>query len=248
SSEDGSHVVFAPHWYDAFVLVKKHFSPWVAVDSSSQKPVLGRRAARRSVREQLSRLTSAAMHQAGGAPTLLAEFGTPFDLDRGKAFRTRDFRAQEKALDRSFTAIEENLLSCTIWNYCADNTNERGDQWNGEDLSIFSADQLTDPGDINSGGRGLRAFVRPFARATAGEVTRMRFDMRSRTFELAFRHDPRASAPTEIFVPRFQYPNGFRVEASDGTFAHLPESQVLEYRHTTDHDEHWIRLRPKEKK
>ena len=43
-------------------------------------------------------------------------------------------------LDRSVNAVEENLLSYTLWNYTADNTNAHGDQWNGEDLSTFSTD------------------------------------------------------------------------------------------------------------
>ncbi len=244
SAEDGGNVVFAPHWYDDILLARKHLTSWMAVDSSVMKVVLGRKAVRRSLRNQLARLARAAREKAGGIPTLLAEFGVPFDLDGGRAYRTGNFSAQEKALQRSFAAIEENLLSCAIWNYDSENTNARGDQWNGEDLSIFSTDQRGDAGDINCGGRGLRAFVRPYPRATAGEALRMRFDMHRRAFELVFRHDPRASAPTEIFVPRLQYPGGYTVAVSDGTFARRPESQVLEYRHGTGQAEHWVRLAP----
>lgn len=245
SAEDGANVVFAPHWYDDLVLAKKHFSPWMAVDSAQMRVVLGRGAVRRSLRKQLSRLLRVARERAGGIPTLLAEFGTPFDLDRRGAYRTGDFSAQENALDRSFAAIEENLLSCAIWNYCADNTNARGDKWNAEDLSIFSRDQRTDAADINSGGRALRAFVRPYPRATAGEVVRMRFDMRRRVFELVLRHDRRVTAPTEIFVPRLQYPRGFHARVSDGVVVSRPECQILEYHHGTRRAEHWLRLAPK---
>ncbi|MGA2613471.1 MAG: cellulase family glycosylhydrolase [Spirochaetia bacterium] len=245
SAEDGANVVFAPHWYDDLVLAKKHFSPWMAVDSARMKVVLGLGAVRRSLRKQLSRLLRVARERAGGIPTLLAEFGTPFDLDRRGAYRTGDFSAQENALDRSFAAIEENLLSCAIWNYCADNTNARGDQWNAEDLSIFSRDQRTEAADINSGGRALRAFVRPYPRATAGEIVRMRFDMRRRVFELVLRHNPLVNAPTEIFVPRLQYPRGFHARVSDGVVVPRPECQILEYHHGTRRAEHWLRLAPK---
>ena len=150
----------------------------MAVDSARMKPVFGRGAVRRSLLAQLARLSRAAAERAGGIPVLLAEFGTPFDLDGRRAYRTGDFSVHEKALDRSFQAIEENRLSCAIWNYCADNTNARGDQWNGEDLSIFSRDQRHNPVDLSSGGRALRALVRPYPRATAGELLRVRFDMR----------------------------------------------------------------------
>ena len=57
--------------------------------------------------------------------------------------------------------MEANLVSCTLWNYTADNSNGRGDQWNGEDLSLFSRDQQKDAADINSGGRALAAGTRP---------------------------------------------------------------------------------------
>ncbi len=247
-AEDGGNAVFAPHWYDDLVLAKKHYSAWMAVDSARMKPVFGRAAVRRSLRAQLARLSRAAAERAGGIPVLLAEFGTPFDLDGRRAYRTGDFSVHEKALDRSFQAIEENRLSCAIWNYCADNTNARGDQWNGEDLSIFSRDQQHNPVDVSSGGRALRALVRPYPRATAGELLRVRFDMRSRAFELAFRHDPSMTNPTEIFVPRLQYPCGFTVDVTDGTFTHAPESQLLKYCPGRERTEHWIRLKPKEER
>ena len=35
-------------------------------------------------------------------------------------------------------ATEKNLT--TLWNYTPDNTNEFGDKWNEEDLSIYSLD------------------------------------------------------------------------------------------------------------
>ena len=60
----------------------------------------------------------------------------------------------------------------------ADNDNRWGDQWNDEDLSIFSRNQQADPEDVNSGGRALEAVVRPYARAVAGEPLRMTFDVK----------------------------------------------------------------------
>ena len=246
TDDDGRWAVFAPHWYDDLVLVKKRFFPRMAVDSAAMKVVFGRRAVHRSLREQLSRGKLWARDRAGGIPTLLAEFGIPFDLQRGRAFRTGDFQTQVKALDRSLAAIEDNLLDCAIWNYCPDNTNARGDQWNGEDLSVFSRDQQGDAADINSGGRALDALVRPYPRATAGEVTHVSFDMKRRAFKMIFRHDPRVSAPSVIFVPRLQYPNGVHVDVSDGTFLLAPDHQRLEYRHGMQRAEHVVRLKPSE--
>jgi hypothetical protein len=162
-----------------------------------------------------------------------------------EAYRTGNFRPQILAMDRTLRALDDTLLSGTIWNYTADNTNAHGEGWNDEDLSVFSRDQQRDPQDVNSGGRALEAVVRPYARAVAGALHRMHFDLARRTFECAFRHEPTVTQPTEIYVPDFQYPNGIEVAVSDGLFEHQPENQILLYRPTAGRDVHTIRIRPK---
>lgn len=72
-------------------------------------------------------------------------FGAPFDLDDKAAYASGDFSTQVAALDAYINAMDTHLLNYTIWNYTSDNTNERGDLWNDEDLSIFSRDQQDDP-------------------------------------------------------------------------------------------------------
>jgi len=148
-------------------------------------------------------------------------------------------------MDASFHAMDANLLSCTLWNYTADNDNRRGDLWNDEDLSIFSRDQQSDPADINSGGRALEAAVRPYVRATAGEPLLMSFDYRHRVFEFEFRHDPSIDAPTELFLPSYHYPEGCEVVVSDGTYDWSAKDQTLLYHHGTERGVHHIRVSPK---
>jgi hypothetical protein len=189
SADDAPKVVYAPHWYDAIVLFKKDYNPFLAIDARTTKPIIGPAAIRKSFAEQLAFLKRGGSEQLGGVPTLLGEFGIPFDLKEKQAYRTGDFRAQVRALDRSFQAIEANLLNCTLWNYTSDNTNARGDLWNDEDLSIVSA-------------------------------------------------------PTEIFIPHFQYPRGYNVEVSDGTYEMQQEEHILIYRHSMERDEHTILVRP----
>jgi hypothetical protein len=238
-------VVYAPHWYDDLTLVKRRYLSFAGVESETYRLVLGRRAVNRSFRERLRALAPAAHERmGGGVPVLLAEYGIPFDMNRRKAFRTGDFRTHARALDRSCRAIEDALLGSTIWNYSADNTNARGDQWNGEDLSIFSRDQQSDPADPDSGGRALEALLRPWPRATAGEPLRISFDLRRRLFEYEFRHDPRVTEPTELYIPRLHYPDGYRVEVSDGGFQQLPEEQLLVYRHDPGREVHRLRVLP----
>jgi len=242
--EDAPNVVYAPHWYDGFVLFMKSFTPFLAADMDGRL-TFGPGRIRQAFAAGLARFKQPAAERLGNVPTLIGEFGIAFDMKGKKAYRTGDFSAQIRALHRSYTAIEDNLLSCTLWNYTADNTNRRGDQWNDEDLSIFSRDQQTDPQDIHSGGRALRATVRPYPKKTAGQPIRMAFDWRSRLFDFEFCHDPQVEAPTEIFVPSFQYPDGCNIKVSDGTYELNKEAQILTYRHTAAQDLHRIVVRPR---
>ena len=242
-AEDAPQIVYAPHWYDGYVLFMKQYTPFLGFDTFSNKLVIGPDRIRRSFAAQLGQYKQQAAQLLGGVPTLVGEIGIPFDLNNKRAYRTGDFRTQVKAMDRSFCALEDTLMNCTLWNYTADNTNAHGDQWNNEDLSIFSRDQQSNPGDIHSGGRALQAIIRPYTRAVAGEPLRMSFERERKTFEFTFRHDPTINAPTELFVPRYQYPHGYSVEVSDGTYEMLSEQQTLLYRHTTSQDVHTIRLK-----
>jgi hypothetical protein len=241
--EDEPNVVNATHWYDGLTLFAKNFIPFLGIDLLTGKLVVGRKPVQRSFIEQLARIKDWPTEGMGGVPTLNGEVGIPFDMRDKRAYRTGDFSRQVRALDASMRALEANLLSFTLWNYTADNTNERGDQWNDEDLSIFSRDQQADPEDIHSGGRALEAAVRPYAHKVAGEPLRMVFDIKRGIFEFEFRHDSTVSAPTEIFVPNYQYPDGCVVEVSDGTYEVDRESQILIYRHSAEQAVHRIRIR-----
>jgi hypothetical protein len=242
---DAPGLVHAPHWYDGFVLFLRRYSDWVAVDNRTRRLVFTPWRIRRSFAQQLGDFRREASERLNGAPTLIGEFGIAFDLRGGRAYRDGDFGVQIKAMDRTLRALDDALLSGTLWNYTSDNRNAHGDLWNGEDLSIFSRDQQSDPADLHSGGRALEAVVRPYARAVAGEPLRMHFDRRRRVFEFDFRHDPRIAAPTELFVPTYQYPRGYEVELSDGTSESIPETQTLAYHHGAERETHTLRIRPR---
>lgn len=242
--EDAPGIVYAPHWYDVLVLFTKRFSPLLALDALGRRPAIGPRRIRAAFARHIASYQQEARERLGDVPTLIGEFGIPFDLNGRRAFRSGDYTAQSQALDRSFRAIEDTLAHATLWNYTADNSNARGDLWNDEDLSIFSRDQQLDPCDLNSGGRSLDAAVRPYPRRTAGQPLRISFDYRRRLFEYSFRHDPTVSAPTELFMPRLQYPNGYSVAVSDGTYAIDSDAQTLQYCHDDATDVHTIRCAP----
>jgi hypothetical protein len=241
---DAPNIAYAPHWYDGLTLYLKRFIRWLAVDHDTGRVIFGPGRIERSFHDQLARRVRTAANSLDGIPVLIGEFGIPFDLQGGKAYRSGDFRAQAAALDRSYRAIESNLLSSTLWNYTADNDNAHGDQWNGEDLSIFSRDQRHNPADINSGGRALSAAVRPYPICTAGEPLELRFDPKRHTFSYTFKHDAQVSAPTEIFVPRLHYPQEPRIWISDGTCEYDRNENLLRYHHAPGLEQHTIEIKP----
>ncbi len=240
---DPEAVVNAGHWYDGATLFTKAYRPWLSVDIQTGKVVLGTRRVRRSFVQQLARIKQQGLVTMGGIPTLIGEVGIPFDMHDKRAYHSGDFSLQTRAMDASLSALDANLLSYTLWNYTADNDNQHGDQWNGEDLSIFSRDQQDDPDDIHCGGRALPAVIRPHARAIAGEPVRMAFDYRRGRFEFEFRHDPAVQAPTEIYLPNYHYGEGCRITVSDGTYEVDQEQQTLEYWHGTESDIHRITVK-----
>jgi hypothetical protein len=224
---DPPNVANAAHWYDVRTLVSKHFDRDATFDWSTGQVVTGQEAVRQSFADQLGRFKQASLDEMGGIPTLIGEFGIPFDLDEKAAYRSGSFATHAEALDAYVDAMDTHLLNYTIWNYTPDNSNERGDLWNDEDLSIFSRDQQDDPDDINSGGRGLEGFVRPYARRTAGTPQHMRWERETRTFEFRWQPDPAIAAPTEVYVPAWPYPQGYAVELSAGSYRAEPQNMRL---------------------
>jgi len=225
--EESKGIVNASHWYDVLMVYRNKFSPWFSADIFREKLVVGKRRVLRSFAEQFRHIKNYSRDRMNGGPTIIGEFGLMYKLYDGRAYRTGDYTKHIRALDSYYGALDANLLSATIWNYTADNTNRYGDNWNDEDNSIFSRDQQTDPSDINSGGRAIEAFCRPYAAKTAGVPLFMSFDLKKRRFTYRFLPDPAISAPTELFIPRYHYPKGYRVEVSAGTHRKDEANQLL---------------------
>lgn len=237
-------LVNATHWYDGLTLYLKHWLGFAAYEKELDRVILGPKAVRRYFAAHLRRIRDSGLGAMGKAPSLVGEFGLPYDLNGAFAYRTGDYRLHVKALSAYYDAMDASLLSATIWDYTASNTHARGDGWNGEDLSIWNRDDFeagrTETGDPrDAGGRALAGFVRPYARAVAGRPLSMRFYRRSGRFEFAFDPSRRglgaaerkaagakvagaaeagdSGAETEIYLPDVQYPNGFGVSVSGGT-------------------------------
>ncbi|MEJ6000167.1 glycoside hydrolase family 5 protein [Paucibacter soli] len=215
-----AQAVNASHWYDVSMLVSKRFDPHDSVDLLSGEHADSPAALRARHRRQLAAI-QAASAQAGeqGLPTLIGEFGIPYDLDEGLAYRQwaagahdSAFAPHVQALELMYEALDELLLSATQWNYSAGNRNELriGDQWNQEDLSIYSRDQAV-AGDPLSGGRAVLGFARPYAAATQGRLLTQRFERTSGRFEISYSADPSIDAPTLLMLPAMQFPRGYEL-------------------------------------
>jgi hypothetical protein len=230
TKDDPDNVAYAGHWYDNATLFLKFFRRGLNADISPGgiQFRIGEGNVQAMFTRQIGDVARSAAKDMNGMPTLIGEFGVPFDLNNREAFRTGDFTAQRNALNMYFNGMDANLLSCTLWNYTADNCNERGDRWNDEDLSIFSRDQQDDPEDINSGGRALEAVVRPYPMATAGKPVYLSFDMASQTFTYRWKPNYDLHTPTVIYVPRLHYAKAYTVEGNHGlVFDPEPKNQRL---------------------
>jgi hypothetical protein len=241
-------LVNSPHWYDGITVQTQSYFPWFGIDNQGdrRKFIFGRKRKRRSFQKQIKRLVENGQTMFGVVPTVIGETGIPFNMGKKTAYRDGDFSQHILAMDDTLQALEANCVNFTLWNYTADNSNARGDQWNDEDFSIFSRDQQTSTGEIHDGGRALQAVLRPYVYRTPGKLLSMSFNMDTKVFECTFEWNPQIQAPLEIFIPDFQYPHGFEVAGNDGDWDFNPDSQILIYAPLPGERTQQIRITPKE--
>lgn len=203
--------VNANHWYDIRTLSQKTFDADIDAGRTRERYI-----------RQLGQVRE--VGERAGVPTLIGEFGIPYDLNGGEAYARwaegeRDddiWAAHERALSLMYDAMDALLISSTQWNYTASNRNDLrvGDGWNQEDLSVFSRDQQDRGCD---GGRAVRGFARPYVRAAQGRLIAQGFDWENGLFTAEIDIDPGIAAPTEIVAPAAWFPEGGRLtsDASD---------------------------------
>ncbi|MFX1419163.1 MAG: cellulase family glycosylhydrolase [Promethearchaeota archaeon] len=227
------NVVHAGHWYDGVTLGTKRSMIKANYDLVEDKVVMGKKNIQEMFIRHLHNIKSIAKSIHGGIPTLIGEFGLPYDLNKKEAYRTFKNEPETawdkhiKLLTMYYNALDANLLHSTQWNYTADNNNQWGDLWNMEDLSIFSRDQQLDPKDINSGGRAIEGFCRPHFIHCSGIPLKMEFNFKEKRFHFEFNGDLSIKEPTIIYVPKIHYPEGYQIQVSEGKIEKNEDDQLV---------------------
>ncbi|EDO14628.1 hypothetical protein Kpol_322p5 [Vanderwaltozyma polyspora DSM 70294] len=148
-----SRTVYACHFYDGMSLMFKTWNRRYNADTFGimrhkyMSPILalvfGESNIRKSIRRQLKEMKDESKKFLGpSVPVFLTEIGMPFDMDNRKAYKDGCYTTQTAALDALQFALEGNNLSYSIWCYCHQNSHDWGDNWNNEDFSIWSNDDL----------------------------------------------------------------------------------------------------------
>jgi hypothetical protein len=172
-------------------LFTKQFRPWFTFSPEGSKLILGKKKVQAFFTESLKKGLQWSKEHMGNIPSLLGEFGLAFDMNNRHAFSSGDYSRHEEALSMYYDAVDANLLHSTIWNYTADNTSQSGDNWNDEDLSIFSEGKE----------RAAAGWKRPYPMATAGEPLLIKWNRRRGIFMYRFKADSAIAAPTIIYLP-----------------------------------------------
>ncbi|TKA66993.1 hypothetical protein B0A55_11194 [Friedmanniomyces simplex] len=161
TKDDDHNMVFASHFYDGITLITKKWNKLWNVDvlgilrgrysSPAFAIKVGETAIRNCFKNQLSTVREEGLQNMGLHPCLYTEIGIPYDMDDQKAYRTGDYSSQAAAIDANHFAVEGSKAGgFTWWVYTASNSHYWGDNWNGEDLSIFCEEDLPLPPNSNS--------------------------------------------------------------------------------------------------
>ncbi len=244
------NLVYSPHWYPDIY-------PYIGFNKEPREFSV-EEYRYRDYTEHLQEKMNQATYGLENMPVVYGEFGTYWNYRyRGEdaekpgwqQSREQNYRLSAEILDNFYEAFEGLFLSNLNWCYTPGNDPLYGDWWNHEDFSII---------DENGEPRGWEAWIRPYPLALSGKPVSMHFYSplhyfdpekglpdAEREFELVF-ESKETEAPTKVFVPNVQYPDGFYVWLSDGWAAWDDAGQTLYYHPEKDEPgvEHKLTLRP----
>ncbi|KAK1531713.1 glycoside hydrolase family 5 protein [Colletotrichum paranaense] len=270
------NLVFAPHFYDLNVLFSKHHS-WMSVNVQGlsrgmfilKALYIGAKALRQNYRTQLANILKYGQKSLGThVPALIGEVGIPYDINGCEAFKTGNYDKLRELMHALISAMEDNNLAFTLWNYNPDNRVEYGDGWNKEDFSVVNGDTEAKPGhilpdyvneaheddELYRGGRVLNVIIRPYAVKIAGRHVRSDWDPRTLHYEFEWtseaesdaknsKSQPEKSRTTEIFVPEYHYAQrNIDIKVSDGEWSYDPDLATLYVKHDGSKSTHRLTI------
>ncbi|UZP35543.1 hypothetical protein NXS19_003359 [Fusarium pseudograminearum] len=170
---------------------------------------------------------------------VIGEIGISYDINKAHAYRTGCYDKQRDLMNGLISAMENNKLNYTLWNYNPANRVEYGDGWNKEDFSVINGDDVVENGPIKpdyrnymhekdelyKGGRILDVIIRPYAVKTAGIPQTSNWNHKTLRFEYTWTSvatkestDEKAHL-TEIFIPSYHYDNPTRYASRAPTWS-----------------------------
>ncbi|KAK4960604.1 hypothetical protein LTR10_003500 [Elasticomyces elasticus] len=182
TADDEKNMIFASHFYDGITLITKKWNKIWNVDvlgilrgrysSPAFAIKLGETAIRNCFKDQLSEVRREGDEHMGVHPCLYTEIGIPYDMDEQKAYKTGDYSSQAAAIDANHFALEGSKAGgFTWWVYTASNSHFWGDNWNGEDLSIYSAEDKPLPEAATRYEDGGKSSMDPSSTASSSRVS-----------------------------------------------------------------------------
>jgi endoglycosylceramidase len=149
-----------------------------------------------------------------GDATLLTEFGATDDLE---------------AIERIIRLADNHMVGWQYWHYCGcdDPTTQ------GPGVQALVIDPHQRPHGDNVKREKLRMLARPYPRAVAGTPKQFGFDPETGEFTLTYAGESAGPTPlrpgldTEIFLPKINYPGGYRVRVQGGEAVSDPGHRVL---------------------
>ena len=178
TKDDDHNTIFASHFYDGITLITKKWNKLWNIDilgvlrgrysSPAFAIKIGETAIRNCFRDQLAEVRREGIEYMGVHPCIYTEIGIPYDMDDQKAYKTGDYSSQIAAVDANHYAVEgSKAQGFTWWVYTASNSHYWGDNWNGEDLSIYSKEDRPLP---------------PASYATLGTTSKLSLDPSSASY------------------------------------------------------------------
>ncbi|KAF7561230.1 hypothetical protein G7046_g2932 [Stylonectria norvegica] len=252
--------VYAPHFYDLNVLFSKTHN-WMSVNVQGLSRGMfvlkglyfGARGLRKNYKTQIANVVRWGKASLGTqVPMIIGEVGIPFDINGSLAFTTGCYDKQRELMHALISAMEDNFIGFTLWNYNPHNGIEHGDGWNNEDFSLLNGDEIEDGGalrpdyrnhlhekdELYRGGRVLDVVIRPYAVKIAGNPVRSTWDCDTLRYEFEWttkgstaegvKDIPSKSQVTEIFIPHYHYgAHTISVDLSDGDWYYYPLRQTM---------------------